>query len=182
MTTPRTGTTAPLAYRATGDAVDLADFVALSAALTGIDAGKLRPALDTHGTAETYLELTRTNGGATFQALLDAYRTAKGKTPAEVAAVILGQSGDAVACLARSVMLLWYLASWYDPTKLPALRSGPPAFVPFTIVSADAYTQSWVWRVGQTHPMGYSEWAFGYWHKDPPPLTDFIGTGGGSPT
>jgi len=182
MTTPRTGTTAPLGYAATADAAgDLDDFVGLSAALTGIDGDQLRPALDTYGTAQAYLDLTRRNEGATLQALLAAYRSAQGKLPPQVATVILEQSGDAVACLARSVMLLWYLAAWYDPAKLPALRSGPPAFVPFTIVSGNAYTQSWVWSVGQTHPMGYSEWAFGYWHKDPPPLTAFIGTGGGKP-
>jgi hypothetical protein len=52
-----------------------------------------------------------------------------------------------------------------------------PPFPPFVTVSMDAYTQSWVWRIAQTHPMGYSEWQFGYWTKDPRPLTDFIGEG-----
>jgi len=29
----------------------------------------------------------------------------------------------------------------------------------------------------QTHPMGYSEWLFGYWHTNPPPLNQFTGNG-----
>jgi hypothetical protein len=32
-----------------------------------------------------------------------------------------------------------------------------------------------MWRVGQAHPMGYSEWRFGYWAANPPPLDAFIG-------
>jgi hypothetical protein len=178
---PRTETTAPLYAGAPASGNDLADFVALSAALTGIDAAKLRPALDTHETAQTYLDLASDKGGATFVAMMAAYSANRTKSPPQIATAVLEQSGAAVAYLARSVMLLWYLASWYDPAELPPLRTAPPGtFVPFTIVSSDAYTQGWVWRVGQTHPMGYSEWAFGYWHDAPQPLTEFIGTGGGS--
>ena len=157
---------------------DLDDFVVLSAALTGIAASKLRPVLDTHGTAQTYLDLATAKDGATFAALMSIYRAHESQPAAEVAKVILEGSGTAVAYLARSIMLLWYLASWYDPDQLPVLSQGPPAFVPSTVVSADAYTQGWVWRVGQTHPMGYSEWKFGYWHSEPPPLAAFIADGG----
>src|SRR6185503_11523618 len=153
---------------------DLNDFVALSAVLTGIAASKLRPVLDTHGTAQTYLDLATAKGGATFATLMSIYRAHESEPAAEVANVILEGPSTVVANLARSIMLLWYLASWYDPDRLSALSQGPPAFVPSTVVSADAYTQGWVWRVGQTHPMGYSEWKFGYWHSAPPPLAAFI--------
>ena len=34
--------------------------------------------------------------------------------------------------------------------------------------------QGWTWRVAQTHPMGYSDFRFGYWAEDPPALNDFI--------
>ena len=52
--------------------------------------------------------------------------------------------------------------------------SAPPVN-PDKVISSAAYTQGWMWRVGQAHPMGYSEWRFGYWAADPPPLDTFIG-------
>jgi hypothetical protein len=153
-------------------ASDLDDFVALSAILTGIAAGNLRPQLDTHGTAATYLQLVQSRAAAAFGTLLSTYRANKSKSAQEIGTLILTQSGAAVANVAKSITLLWYLASWYDPAKLPDTSR-------FTVVSSDAYTQGWVWRVGQTHPMGYSTWRFGYWHQAPPTLQDFIGGGSG---
>ena len=47
---------------------------------------------------------------------------------------------------------------------------------PQRVISPAAYTQAWTWRVAQTHPMGYSEFRYGYWAKDPEAsLEDFIG-------
>lgn len=153
----------------------LDDFVALSAILTGIAAGKLQPAIDTHDTAQAYFDQFTTRSGPTFAGLVAAYVANKDKTPQQIADVIFNQSGSAIAFLARSVMLMWYLASWYDPAQL---QNPPPTGLQSTIVSADAYTQGWVWPVAQTHPMGYSEWTFGYWKQDPPPLSAFIGGNG----
>lgn len=156
---------------------DLDDFVALSAILTGISATLLRPQLDTHETAQTYLDVAKQGGGAAYTQLMSVYNANRTQPPETIGTVILQQSGDDVAYMAKSIMLLWYLACWYDPKQLPALRQNPPGFVPFRVVSSDAYTQGWVWRVGQTHPMGYSTWSFGYWHKPPQPLSAFIGGG-----
>ena len=155
----------------------LDDFVALSAILTGIDAGQLHPTLDTHGTAQTYFDQFTTRAGPTFAALIDVYVANKGKPPDQIAQAVFADPAGAVALLAQSVMLMWYLASWFDPTN-PAFRNPPPFGLPSTVVSADAYTQGWVWPVAQTHPMGYSEWNFGYWKQDPPPLEAFIGGSG----
>lgn len=156
---------------------ELDDFVNMSAILTGIAANLLHPELDTHETAATYLGVAKQNGGAAFTQLMSVYDANKSQPPAKIGTIILEQSGDTVACMAKSVMLLWYLACWYDPIALPALKQNPPGFVPFTVVSSDAYTQGWIWRVGQTHPMGYSTWSFGYWHQPPQPLSAFIGGG-----
>jgi hypothetical protein len=94
--------------------------------------------------------------------------------PAAIASLLLDQSGDAIAYMARSVMLMWYLGAWYEPAALQAYHDhNTPA--PFVVISSNAYTQGWTWRVGQTHPMGYSDWRFGYWHSAPQPLADFIG-------
>lgn len=158
---------------------DLDNFVGLSAILTGIAAAQLQPHLDTHGTAPTYLALAQKNGGTTFTQLMSIYAANKTLPPAAITTLIMQNSGEEVAYMARSIILLWYLAAWYDPTTLPTLRQEPPPPpLPFTIVSSDAYTQSWVWKVGQTHPMGYSTWRFGYWHVNPPALSAFIGGSG----
>jgi hypothetical protein len=153
---------------------DLTVFVDAAAALTGIDAELLRPALvDAHGTAQTYFDTVTANDPAGLTALLQLYRDNSAKLkPNEIAKLIMAD-GSAVKTLGRSIIALWYLASWYAPAVVGAL----PPFPPFVTVSMDAYTQSWVWRIAQTHPMGYSEWQFGYWTKDPRPLIDFIGEG-----
>jgi hypothetical protein len=65
--------------------------------------------------------------------------------------------------LARSIVLLWYLGSWYDPKDLQA---HPPP-VPSEVVSAKAYTQGLVWQIAGAHPMGYSNMQFGYWSRNP---------------
>ena len=77
--------------------------------------------------------------------------------------------------LARSIVLMWYLGSWYEPSELKRLTT--PNAVPFIgheVVSPTAYTHGWVWRVAQAHPMGYSDMQFGYWTHPPQPIADFI--------
>ena len=151
---------------------DLTVFVDASAALTGIDAKLLRPQpVDAHGTAQTYLDTVRANDPAGLDELLRLYRDNSATLKRnEIAKLIMASD---VKLLGRSIIALWYLASWYQPAALVE----PPMFAKFVTISADAYTQSWIWRIAQSHPMGYSEWDFGYWTKDPRPLTDFIGAG-----
>jgi hypothetical protein len=77
-------------------------------------------------------------------------------------------------------MLMWYLGSWYDPAELEKYNGqNPPADpVPaFAVISSAAYTQGWAWNVVQAHPMGYSNFQYGYWSTLPPSLQDFIGGG-----
>jgi hypothetical protein len=159
-------------------AVTLDNFVALSAILTGVAAGNLKPFLDTHGTAKTYFDLAIAKGGSAFTQLMTIFANNQSQPPQTVGTLILEQSGDDVAYMAKSVMLLWYLASWYEPSDLKTYRANPSVPANFTVVSSDAYTQGWVWRVGQTHPMGFSKWRFGYWNTPPAPLNDFIGGNG----
>lgn len=169
-----TATTTTAATPAT-PAADLDAFVALSAALTGIAATMLRPRLDTFQLAQTYLAIIARHCPEVLAELLAAYRANKTSPPATIADVLLNQSGDAVRYLSRSTMLLWYLAAWYEPEQL---QNPPPGGPQFRIVSQDAYINGWVWAVAQTHPMGYSQWSFGYWTQDPPPLAAFIGGDG----
>ena len=77
-------------------------------------------------------------------------------------------SDDNVKFLARSIVLLWYLGSWYEPTDLKRQASlGRTRSIPSEVVSAKAYTQGLVWQIAGAHPMGYSNLQFGYWSRYP---------------
>ncbi|MES2443811.1 MAG: hypothetical protein V4574_13350 [Pseudomonadota bacterium] len=151
-------------------------FVMLSDILTGINADKLKPTLDTFETADEYFAYALahdTNGS--FKQLMSIYAANSSQPRDTIASIIFTQSGSDVAYMARTVMLMWYLGAWYEPGDLEKYHADPKMFLPFIVISMNSYTQGWVWRVGQTHPMGYSTWRFGYWHTQPPQLSDFIG-------
>lgn len=159
-------------------------FVGLSAVLTGIDASMLAPQLDPVNIKQTYFDFVQGKNAAVFNQLLGVFQQNQNQGPAVIGDIILNQSGAPVEYLARSIMLMWYLGSWYDPAVLQKYSSAnpPPGPAPSAgVISAAAYTQGWVWSVAQAHPMGYSNFVFGDWSKDPPSLTDFVGTGGGQP-
>jgi hypothetical protein len=151
------------------------DFVALSAILTGIAADKLRPQFDTHGTAAAYLAYATKHGGADFAHLMAVHAAHRDEGPETIADAVLNRSGPVVADAARTVILMWYLGAWYPPAGLAAYRRNPSVPAPFVVVSSDAYTQGWAWRVGQAHPMGYSDLRFGYWQDQPQALSDLVG-------
>jgi len=79
-------------------------------------------------------------------------------------------SDDPMRYLARSIVLMWYLGSWYEPGDLQRVHDSPASLtnpIPSTVVSAKAYTQGLVWLIAGTHPMGYSNLQFGYWSRNP---------------
>lgn len=139
-----------------------ADFVSLSSALTGVAATQLKPSLDPIGIADQYFEtLTENVDSEILVDLMTSFRAAP--DPEQGASQLLT---DAVfGSIARSIMKLWLLGTWYSP-------SNPGQAV--KVVSAQAYKESLVWKVMQSHPMGYSMFEFGYWDKSPPPLSQFI--------
>ena len=152
----------------------LQNFVALSALLTGIDAAKLAPALDPKNIKQVYFDYATQQSGVQFEQLLSIYAANASKSPDAIADIIFNQSGPGICHLARSVMLMWYLGSWYAPDALQQAKSSqpPPDSV---VISSAAYTQGWAWSVAQAHPMGHSNFNFGYWASNPPALKDFIG-------
>ncbi|HXW27666.1 MAG TPA: sugar dehydrogenase complex small subunit [Xanthobacteraceae bacterium] len=159
---------------AADDAQDVAAFVGLSAALTGIDAERLAPGVDPVQVKKTYFKQAKQN--PSFGRLLEVFRANQQKRPETIADIILNQSGPDLRFLGRSIMLAWYLGHWYEPDVLMRYGSPTPPVgpAPFKVISPTAYTQGWAWRVAQSHPMGYSEWRFGYWAERPPSLDDFI--------
>ncbi len=155
-------------------ATDIAVFVAVSAVLTGISASKLAPLLDPTDVKTQYYNYAKQQDPVSLQQLLDLFTANKGQPPDVIAKAIFSSG---VAWFARSVMLEWYLSAWYDPGDLQKYAANPgPATAPnSTVISAVAYTQGWAWNVAQAHPMGYSNFRFGYWSDNPPSLTDFVG-------
>lgn len=164
---------------------DMDLFVGLSSVLTGIDKMKLAPALDPNNIKQVFYDCANSEDGAVLAQLLEIYDSCLVQNPATpdavVAATVFQHSGPAVCFLARAIMLSWYLGSWYRPADLALHHDAeplPPAALPplsGRVITAAAYTQGWAWNVAQAHPMGYSNFSFGYWAQQPPALTDFTG-------
>jgi hypothetical protein len=162
---------------------EIQDFADMSAALTGFESSVLKPALDPTGLAREYYNFAVGQvGESEMTALLDAYRAIKTQPAQQIADTLLETGGSAPspqAQLAQSIVAMWYLGSWYVPGVLGGGGFAPP---PLQVISSVAYTNGLVWRVMQSHPMGYSPFTFGYWSQTPAPLSSFgvnTGDGGG---
>jgi hypothetical protein len=166
---------------------DMDAFVILSAALTGVAAGKLAPATDSIEIKQDYFKWVNAKQPAAFASLLQIAKAAALQIPTDPSSGGLIKQDDVdrlvrqieasedTKFLARSIVLMWYLGSWYEPRDLRLLtQPNAPRFIGHTVISPRAYTQGWLWRVAQAHPMGYSELQFGYWNREPAPLADFI--------
>ena len=155
----------------------------MSAALTGFLSSVLKPKLDPVGLARTYYEFAlKQVGPSQMSALLNAFRAIQKQPPQTIADTLLETSSStpsAQALLAQSIVALWYLGAWY----IPGVQGGggfPPT--PLQVVSSEAYTNGLVWKVMQSHPMGFSAFTFGYWSQTPASLSSFgvnTGNGGG---
>jgi hypothetical protein len=162
---------------------DVQDFANMSAALTGFLSSVLKPKLDPVGLARTYYEFALQQVGAPqMSALLNAFRAIQTQPPQTIADTLLETSSptpSAQALIAQSIVALWYLGAWYIPGVLGG-GGFPPT--PLQVVSSEAYTNGLVWKVMQSHPMGFSPFTFGYWSQPPGPLSSFgvnTGNGGG---
>ena len=165
---------------------DVQDFADMSAALTGFLSSVLKPQLDPLGLADIYYDFALKNSEAGVMAqLMSAYRAIKDQPPQQIADTLLETATpdptklSQTAYLAQSIIAMWYLGSWYPPG---VLGGGGFAPVPLQVISSVAYTNGLVWRVMQSHPMGYSPFTFGYWSQQPDPLSSFgvnTGNGGG---
>lgn len=158
---------------------DMMAFLLLSAALTGVHVGTLAPefrpdkdilhsdpGVDPINIKDVYFGHVKACHAAVFGKLLDIARQHSSSAAGIIIAV---EAGEDTKYLARSLVLLWYLGSWYEPGDLKN-NSAPPGsrkFVPSRVASAKAYTQGLVWRIAQAHPMGYSNLQFGYWSRVP---------------
>jgi hypothetical protein len=144
-------------------------FTEMCAALTGFDVDTIAPPLDPTELASAFLEIADTQAGfPVVDQLLAQFVPMQGQPPQQIADALLGisppSSGPTVQ-LAQSLVKLWYLGSLYPLGSTSAFDG--------RTVSANAYIRGLVWRAMQAHPMGYSEFSFGYWNEPPPSLSDF---------
>jgi hypothetical protein len=161
---------------------DMMAFLILSVALTGVDIftrateflrgpGDILdadPGVDPINIKQDYFDQLSVSASAVFTSLLSFVK----ENPLVSQDDIITKVNASVDTkfLARSIVLLWYLGSWYDPVDLknaaasPELVGGP---IKQKVLSPKAYTQGLVWLISGAHPMGYSNLQFGYWSRNP---------------
>ena len=162
---------------------DMMAFLLLSAALTGVHVVNLAPEFTQDSTKDLldqdpgvdpinikkdYFAWINVNDStSSFGKLIQIAKDNRQSATSILAAV--NASDDNTKFLARSIVLLWYLGSWYKPGDLKANSATPGnrAFIPSMVVSPKAYTQGLVWQIVGAHPMGYSNLQFGYWSREP---------------
>jgi len=153
---------------------DMIAFLLLSEALTGVDKQLLAPEFDpkTNDPGTDPINIKNDyfkwiNAKDTTSSFAKLLQIAKDKPQAIIDSV--NASDDNVRFLARSIVLLWYLGSWYDPKDLKdqATAANPGRINSSEVLSPKAYTQGLVWQIAGAHPMGYSNLQFGYWSRNP---------------
>ena len=165
---------AAYAESAEGPDADMVAFLLLSEALTGVSRQTLAPEL-----VENKSEILNSDPGidpiniknayfawindndltSSFGKLLQLAKDNR-QSLGDIIPKVNGSAED-MKFLARSIVLLWYLGSWYKPDDLKNKVASPK------VVSPKAYTQGLVWQIAGAHPMGYSNLQFGYWSHDP---------------
>ena len=163
-----------VAYAEGADQTDMMAFLLLSEALTGVNRQTLAPELvenkseilnsdpgiDPINIKNAYFAWISANDAtSSFGKLLQLAKDNR-QSLGNIIPKVTG-SADDVKFLARSIVLLWYLGSWYKPDDLKNKVASPK------VVSPKAYTQGLLWQIAGAHPMGYSNLQFGYWSRDP---------------
>jgi small-conductance mechanosensitive channel len=123
------------------------------------------PGVDPFNIKNDYFNWINASAAPTFEKLLQIATDHRQSLPDIVTAV---NASEDTKFLARSIVLLWYLGSWYRPDDLKKNATpGARALIPSQVVSAKAYTLGLIWQIAQAHPMGYSNLQFGYWSREP---------------
>lgn len=181
---------AKFACAQSSDNRDMVAFLLLSTALTGVDIQTLAPefALSSDEISKTDLDvILKEDPGVDPINIKNAYfdwinthaapssfakllQFAKDKPLSKDNIIAKVNASDDTKFLARSIVLLWYLGSWYDPADLKKAATSPESVegpLKQTVLSPKSYTQGLVWLIAGAHPMGYSNLQFGYWSRPP---------------
>lgn len=163
---------------------DMENFIGLSAVLTGFNASILAPQLDPVDIKSEYLpffsaKIAEESGNpdlvASIFARFAALRSQTDPTldDRQIGAAMLDPANGADFVLAcRKLIFMWYSGAW--PTLVPATATSPATTVS-DIISAKSYSCGLAWQVMQSHPMGDSNYRYGYWTTPPAPLGDYTG-------
>lgn len=131
-------------------------FINLSVILTGYPSSKLSPSHDTQKVDEVYYQTMNDNvAPATLEALNAAFLAIPNPDHNSVQKAIM--DNPLLAPTAKVIILMWYTGIWYTN---PASQEG-------FVISSTTYVNGLVWGTMEAHPMGYSEFNFGYWNTDP---------------
>jgi hypothetical protein len=165
------------------------DYLGASSALLGVPESALDPILkqDDISLADVYYGLAEIAGPDGLGQMLSVYRVflEQGYSAQEIGQRLLSINGDGAlptpspaACFSRLTMLQWLFGVWYGGTEVDRMpvSSGyitDPAYRTDFIVSGRAYKSGWIWRIAQSHPMGFSQFNFGSWASVPPSLDDY---------
>ena len=162
---------------------DMMAFLLLSEALTGVDKLLLAPELELNkddvmsskpGTDPINIKndyfrwINAKDSTPSFATLLKFVKDNSKSSQSDIIAFV-NAGNDDIKFLARSIVLLWYLGSWYEPKDLQkqATAAKPDRINSSEVLSPKAYTQGLVWQIAGAHPMGYSNLQFGYWSRHP---------------
>lgn len=157
---------------------DMMAFLLLSEALTGVDKQLLAPEFDPKtnnpGTDPINIKndyfswINVKDSTSSFATLLKFVKDNPQSSQSDIIAFV-NAGNDDIKFLARSIVLLWYLGSWYEPKDLKeqADAAKPDRINSSEVLSPKAYTQGLVWQIAGAHPMGYSNLQFGYWSRNP---------------
>lgn len=155
-----------------GNDPDLANFVALSAVLTGFSL-TVDP-IDPEPVGDEYLAVLKNPQNAdqtVVSKMLAAFASINNQSPPlsplQLENAVQQQilSDPEMLPIAQNVIRMWYLSIWYSLTQPQPITGFSGGFV----VSMNAYTKGLSWDAAQAHPMGYSEMHFGYWADVPQP-------------
>jgi len=171
----------------TGVTVDtMNNFIGLSAVLTGFATNIIAPTLDPVDIKSEYLPVftqkiaEESKDPTLVAAILQKFAALKAQqlTDQQIGMQMLSPDNGANFVLAcRKLIFMWYSGAW--PTIIPATDTEPATTVS-DMISAKSYTTGLVWQVMQAHPMGDSNYRYGYWAKSPAPLSAYTGNQGGA--
>ena len=148
----------------------MTNFVGLSAVLTGFAATIIAPSIDPINIkAEYYAKFQAELGNSLFFQILSDFETlnSQGKSDQEIGNAMLDESNGAEYVMScRRLIFLWYSGAW-------ATVDGDTTTS--EMLSAKSYTQGLAWQVMQSHPMGDSNYRYGYWASEPADLSGYTG-------
>jgi len=160
---------------------DMDNFIGLSAVLTGFNQSVLAPELDPVDIKSEYLPFftqkiaQESSNPLLVGQIFQKYSAlqAKGLTSQQIGEAMLDPAnGEPFVLACRKLIFMWYSGAW--PTLISSTATEPASTVS-DLISENAYTSSLVWQVMQSHPMGDSNYRYGYWAKPPVPLSDYTG-------